>query len=232
MRFAAIGPETGGERIPNSEIARIRSPATALLIGEDEWLADPVLISQAFERAGGRYPMQGSTGSTGSFETAFGHTPRTASGPNHNIAELEISHRKGGRVSSCVPQLTDEDARHAVTFASTDDSACVCWLCRTYGHAMYACPFLSPEQRMFTAYRNYRYQMETRPGMHNLIQQSTHEDRGRRQGDTSRLGGGVRFVPRESGYRCPGVDQRDRPEPRRVDTRYPRRDGRGDRSRL
>ena len=68
-----------------------------------------------------------------------------------------------------MPLLTDEEARHAATFALTDGSAYVCWLCRTYGHVMYACPFLSPEQRMFTAYRNYRYQMETRPGARNLL---------------------------------------------------------------
>ena len=42
---------------------------------------------------------------------------------------------------------------------------------------MYACPFLTPEQQRFTAFRNYKYQMETRPGMRNLLQQSAREDR-------------------------------------------------------
>ena len=68
---------------------------------------------------------------------------------------------------------------------------------------MYACPFLSLEQRMFTAYRNYHYQMETRPGMRNLFQHSTHEGRGPLQGDPIRSGGSVRFAPREGGYRYP-----------------------------
>ena len=47
---------------------------------------------------------------------------------------------------------------------------------------MYVCPSLSPEQQRFTAFRNYKYQMETRPGMHNLLQQSAREDRFSRQG--------------------------------------------------
>ena len=133
--------------------------------------------------SGGRYPTPASTGSIGSFATAFAHTLKATSGPNQNVAELDISRRERDRLLPYVPRLTDEKARHAETFASTDGSAYVCWLYQTYGHAMYACPFLSPEQCQFTAYRNYRYQMETCPGMCNLIQQSTREDRGPRRGD-------------------------------------------------
>ena len=124
---------------------------------------------------GGRPPTPASTRSTGSFATAFTHTPSAASGPDHEISELDISRREWCRVPSFVAQLTNEEARHAATFASADSSAYVCCLCRTYGHAMYACPFLSPEQRIFMEYRNYRYQMETRPGMRNLLRQSAGE---------------------------------------------------------
>ena len=61
---------------------------------------------------------------------------------------------------------------------------------------MYACPFLAPEQRVFTVYRNYRYELQTRPGMRNLLQQSVASDRGPRSGHANRPGGGVRFAPR------------------------------------
>ena len=131
-----------------------------------------------------------------------------------------------------MPLLTDEEARHAATFASTDGSAYVCWLYRTYGYAMYACPFLSPEQRMFTAYRNYRYQMETRPGARNLLRQAVGEGRPPRQGYPDRSGRGARIAPCGGGYRCNELDLPGRPDYRQADTRYPRHEGgRGDRDR-
>ena len=222
-------PAAKGVRTPRSN--GTSSPATNLHIGDDDWQADPVLITQGLHRAGGRHPTPASTGSTGSFATAYAHTPKATGGPNHSVAELNISRREGDRLPTYVPRLTDEEARHAATFSSIDGSAYVCWLCRTYENAMYACPFLLSEQRQFTAYKNYRYQMETRPGMCNLIQQSTREDRDPRRGDPNRSSGGLRFAPREGGYRYPGADQRDRRDPRRIDMRYPRRDGRGDRGR-
>ena len=127
---------------------------------------------------GGRPLTPASTETTGSFATALAHTPSGMGGPEQRIAEIDISRQGGARIPSCVPQLTEEEARQAATFASADGSAYVCWLCRTHGHAMYACPFLAPEQWMFTAYRNYRYQLQTRPGMRNLLQQSVAGDRG------------------------------------------------------
>ena len=148
--------------------AATSSPASTLHIREDERQADPVLITQGAGPVGGRPPSPMSTGTTSSYATAFAVIPRGARGTDPRVAELDISKRDTGIEAPRVPLLTDEEARHAATFASTDGSAYVCWLCRTYGHAMYACPFLSPEQRMFTAYRNYRYQMETRPGRINF----------------------------------------------------------------
>ena len=130
-----------------------------------------------------------------------------------------------------MPLLTDEEARLAATFASTDGRAYVCWLCRTYGHTMYACPFLSPEQQMFTAYKNYRYQMEARPGARNLLQQAAGEHRPPRQVSPNRSGGGARFAPLGGGFRRTEVDRRDRTAYRQADTRYPRQGERGDRDR-
>ena len=222
-------PAAKGGRTPRSH--GTSSPATTLHIGDDKWQANPVLITHGYDRGGGRPPTPASTGSTRSFATAYAHMPKTPGGPNYHMAELDISCREGDRDQSRVPRLTNEEARNAATFASTNGSAYVCWMCRTYGHAMYACPFLSPEQRQFTAYRNYRYQMETRPGMRNLLQQSTRDDRGSRRSDPSRTGGGVRFAPREGWYRHPGTDKRDRRDPRRMDTSYTRPEGREERGR-
>ena len=211
--------------------AATSSPASALHIGEDEWQADPVLVTQGAGPVGGRPPSPMSTGTTSSYATAFAATPRGARGTDPKVAELDISNRDTGGEAPRVPLLTDEEARHAATFASTDGSAYVCWLCRTYGHAMYACPFLSPEQRMFTAYRNYRYQMETRPGALNLLRQATGEGRPPRQCFPNRSGGGVRFAPRGGGFRRTEVDRRDRPAYRQAAIRYRRKGERGDRDR-
>ena len=65
---------------------------------------------------------------------------------------------------------------------------------------------------MFTAYRNYRYQMETRPGARNLLRQAVGEGRPPRQGYPDRTERGARFAPRGCGYRRNELDRRDRPD--------------------
>ena len=180
-------PKQAGRAGRQSRSNATSSPATALHIGEDEWQADHVLIARGMEQGGSRPPTPASTRTTGSFATAFAHTPHLASGTNHPVQELDISRQRGDRESASVPKLTEEETRHAASFVSTDGSAYVCLLCRTHGHAMYACPFLTPEQQKFNAFRNYKYQMETRPGMRNFLQQSESEDRFSRQGYPSDL---------------------------------------------
>ena len=201
------------------------SHASAIHVNEEDWEADPVLVMRGWEAMGGRLATPASTETTGSFATAFTHTPVGMGGPDNRIAELDISRQAGGSVSPCVPTLTEEAARQAAKFASADGSAYVCCLCRTHGHAMYACLYLAPEQWTFTAYRNYQYQLQTSPGMRNLLQQSVAGDRGPRSGHANRPGGRVRFAPRGGGYRR---EQRDF---RQADTRYPRQDGKGERGR-
>ena len=53
------------------------SPATTLRIRDGEWQANPVLITQGYDRGGGRPPTPASAGSTRSFATADAHTPKT-----------------------------------------------------------------------------------------------------------------------------------------------------------
>lgn len=169
--------------------------------------------------------MPSSSRSTGSYATAFARSPNVARSNDYRVTELDISRQEGGSTMARVPHLTEEKKRKAASFASTDGSAYVCWLCQMYGHAMYVCTFFSPEQQMFTAYRNYRCQIETRPGMRNLIQQATTVNRGQKQGYSSEPGRGVRFAPRGGGYSRNKLDPRDRIDFRHGDTRYPRPNG-------
>ena len=155
--IATAGFETGsGGKNPRSNATS--SPATALHITEEDWEAGPVLVMSGKEAMRGRPLTLASTDTTGSFATAFAHTSLEMGGPAHRITEIDISPQGGRRVPSCVPQFNEEEARQAATFASAGSSAYVCRLGRTHGHAMYACPFLAPEQRVFTAYQNYSYQ--------------------------------------------------------------------------
>ena len=133
-----LDPKPAGRADRPSRSNVTSSRATALHIGEDEWQADPVLITRGMGQGGGRPPTPASTRTTGSFATAFAHTPHLASGTNHSVQELDISRQRGDRASASVPNLTEEEMRHAASFASTDGSAYVCELCSTYGHAMYA----------------------------------------------------------------------------------------------
>lgn len=128
-RIPLPASKPAGRAERTSKSAATSSPATALHIRtEDEWQADPVLITQGTGPAGGRLPTPTSTRTSGSYATAFARTPRPPTGPDHRVTELDISRQDGGPRPPCVPQLTEEEARHAASFASTDGSAYVCWL--------------------------------------------------------------------------------------------------------
>ena len=110
------------------------------------------------EAMGGRHPTPALTETTGSFATAFEHIPVGVGGPDHHVAEIDISRQGGGRVSSCVPQLTEEEAGQAATFASADGIAYVFWLCGTHGHIVYV-PL--PCARAAGVYRVSKLQVST-----------------------------------------------------------------------
>lgn len=149
-----------------------KSNAIAVYIGEDECQANPVLIKKGLEPVGVVLPKLASSRSTASYATAFAHASRAPGCRDHQMVELDISQRDRGGALPHVALPTDEEACHAATIASMDSSAYMCWLCRTCVQPIYACLFLFPEQHMFTANRNYCYQMENRPGMRNLPWQS------------------------------------------------------------
>ena len=116
-------PAARGGRTPRSNATS--SPATVLHVTEEDWEADPVLVMSGREAMGGQPPTLASTETTGSFSTGFARTPVGIGGPDHDIAEIYISRQGGGRVPSCVPQRTEEEARQPATFASATGSAYV-----------------------------------------------------------------------------------------------------------
>ena len=74
-----------------------------------------------------------------------------------------------------VPTLSQEQTAMAQSMIPKDSDAHVCWLCRLDGHTLYMCPYLTESQRIYSAYQNYRYQLETRPHMRNLLEQRAQE---------------------------------------------------------
>ena len=43
------------------------------------------------------------------------------------------------------------------------------WVCRSDGHAIYRCPFLTAAQRLYFAYRYYLYQLQKKPHMQQYL---------------------------------------------------------------
>lgn len=175
----------------------------------------------------GRPLTPASTKSTGSFGTAFAHTPFVVGGMDHHVAEADLAGQRGGPMPACIPQRTENETRHAATITSTDGSAC--WPYLTQGYTIYACIFLALVQQESIAYGNYRYQMQLSPRMGSLLQRSASEIRNPRRGDPNRSADGFGFAPRRGGYRHLELDQHDRRNARRTDTRYNLRDGTSDR---
>ena len=85
--------------------AATSSSASTLHVGEDEWQADPVLITQGAGPVGGRPSSPMSTETTGSYVTAFAPTPRVDRGKDPRFAELDISNRDGGGASPRLEEL-------------------------------------------------------------------------------------------------------------------------------
>ena len=89
--FPLPDPKSAEKEGPTTKSTATSSPASALHIGEDEWQAKPVLITQGSVPGGERPPTPVSPGTTGSYATAFEHTPGVASVTDPWVAELDIS---------------------------------------------------------------------------------------------------------------------------------------------
>ena len=94
------------------------------------------------------------------------------------------------RIESILPaqitSLTSEQVAMAQSIIPMDSLTYICWLCRHGGHTLYTCPFLTNAQRLYAAYQNYLYQLETRPHMRNLLEQKAAEQAKRNNVNTNK----------------------------------------------
>ena len=77
------------------------------------------------------------------------------------------------RPTEDVPNLTDEQVRLGQSAIPNDYWQLNCWSCRDQGHSTFTCPFLSPAQRVYFAYKYYLYQIKSNPNMRNWYQQKS-----------------------------------------------------------
>ena len=68
-----------------------------------------------------------------------------------------------------VPFVSPKQAKMAMQVVPLDYWNINCWVCRDDGHAMYRCPFLTPAQRLYLAYRYNLYQVQKQPHMRQYV---------------------------------------------------------------
>ena len=72
-----------------------------------------------------------------------------------------------------IPTLTEEPTRQAFSVVPSDYCQLNCFTCRDCGHSTFTCPTLTPNQRMYFAYRYYLDQIEGNPTMAQFLEQKT-----------------------------------------------------------
>ena len=152
-------------------------------------------------------------------------TATTSSGaPSTADETLDISKRIETVFPVRIPSLTEEQIRQAKAMIPIQQDGWTCWFCRETGHLMYSCPLLTYEQQLYCAYRNYAWQLETRPHMRPLYEALAA------QGGMKRS---IRSADHPRRLTRPDVRHDPRQEFSRSETRYPRHvnfDNRGTRS--
>ena len=78
-----------------------------------------------------------------------------------------------------IPDLTTDQQAMAHAIIPPDNEWHQCWLCREYGHTLYGCTYLTRQQQLYAAYRNYVHQYETRPHTRNMLEQKVQEHLGK-----------------------------------------------------
>ena len=71
------------------------------------------------------------------------------------------------------PTLTEEQTRQAFSVVPSDYWQLNCWTCRDCGHSTFTCPTLTPNQRMYLAYRYYLDQIKGNPAIAPFLEQKT-----------------------------------------------------------
>ena len=72
-----------------------------------------------------------------------------------------------------IPTLTKEQTRQAFFVVPSDYWQLNCWTCRDCGNLTFTCPTLSPNQRMYFAYRYYLDQIIGNPTMAQFLEKKT-----------------------------------------------------------
>lgn len=153
--------------------------------------------------------------STDSYDTALA-TGARGQPTSADVSEVDITERIARFVPASVLQLIEEQVRLARSIMPTNSTQYRCWLCRLVGHTLYTCPLLTAGQQLYAAYQNYQYQLETRPGMRNLLTQAPRAYEANRGRNTRFADAGRPAQRRNSnGYRSaytpfPRPDQRGR----------------------
>ena len=81
------------------------------------------------------------------------------------------------------PMISADQARLAMQVVPEDFWSLSCWACRDDGHGMYRCPYLSPAQRLYFAYRYYLYQVQKQPHMRQFLHdRAVARQQGQQQG--------------------------------------------------
>ena len=78
-------------------------------------------------------------------------------------------HRENVPIST----LTEEQTRQTFSVAPSDYWQLSCWTCRGCGHSTFTCPTLTPNQRMYFAYRYYLDQIKENRTMAQFLEQKT-----------------------------------------------------------
>ena len=81
-----------------------------------------------------------------------------------------------------IPELTADQMKLAYSVIPQDYWALQCWTCREEGHNTFTCPYLTEPQRMYFAYKYYRYQVDQNPHMKSWYAQKmqAYQNRGPR----------------------------------------------------
>ena len=72
-----------------------------------------------------------------------------------------------------IPTLTEEQTRKAFSVVPSDYWQLKCWTCRDCGHWTFTCPTLTPNQRIYFAYRYYLDQIRGNPTMAQFLERKT-----------------------------------------------------------
>ena len=118
------------------------------------------------------------------------------------------------------PVLTQEQRELAYSVIPADVWQLNCWGCREAGHSLFACPTLTPDQRLFYAYKYYLYKVQSDPSLAEFYKERLRE---RRTGITAKPKDGYRPGRYDQHYaanRNRGTTRPTVPRPaRRVDRR-------------